>query len=96
MPWRLTISEYGNNESPADILDYRDLQAKIADILERLPEKCGKIFCMSRFEGLNIQRSQKYYRFPSKQSKQIWEEHLRNSEKHWQNNERDEKHRKIH
>jgi RNA polymerase sigma-70 factor (ECF subfamily) len=37
---------------PTDILHYRELQAKIAAILERLPEKCGKIFCMSRFEGL--------------------------------------------
>jgi len=46
------ISEPGNNESPADILDYRDLQAKVAYILEKLPVKCGKIFCMSRFEGL--------------------------------------------
>ena len=41
-----------SNETPSDILNYRDLQAKIAGILERLPEKCGKIFCMSRFEGL--------------------------------------------
>jgi RNA polymerase sigma-70 factor (ECF subfamily) len=41
-----------SNETPTDILNYRDLQAKITGILERLPEKCGKIFCMSRFEGL--------------------------------------------
>ena len=40
------------SEMPTDILNYRDLQAKIAGILERLPERCGKIFCMSRFEGL--------------------------------------------
>jgi RNA polymerase sigma-70 factor (ECF subfamily) len=40
------------NETPTDILHYRELQARIAGILERLPEKCGKIFCMSRFEGL--------------------------------------------
>ena len=39
-------------ESPADILHYKELQAKIAGILERLPERCGKIFYMSRFEGL--------------------------------------------
>ena len=52
MPGRLHSSETENNETPADILNYRDLQAKIAGILERLPEKCGKIFCMSRFEGL--------------------------------------------
>ncbi len=43
------------NDSPengSDILIYNDLQAAIARILERLPEKAGKIFCMSRFEGL--------------------------------------------
>jgi RNA polymerase sigma-70 factor (ECF subfamily) len=41
-----------SNETPVDILHYRELQARIAGILETLPEKCGKIFCMSRFEGL--------------------------------------------
>jgi RNA polymerase sigma-70 factor, ECF subfamily len=41
-----------NQESPSDVLDYKELQAKIASILERLPERCGKIFCMNRFEGL--------------------------------------------
>ena len=39
-------------ESPSDILNYKELQDKIARILERLPAKCGKIFTMSRFEGL--------------------------------------------
>jgi len=39
-------------ESPSDILQYRELQARIAKILERLPERCGQIFYMSRFEGL--------------------------------------------
>jgi len=48
----IAFNETENNETPGDILNYRDLQAKIAGILERLPEKCGKIFCMSRFEGL--------------------------------------------
>ncbi len=46
------FSETEINETPSDILNYSDLQAKIAGIIERLPEKCGKIFCMSRFEGL--------------------------------------------
>ena len=41
-----------SQESPSDILHYKELQVKIAGILERLPERCGKIFCMSRFEGL--------------------------------------------
>jgi len=35
-----------------DSLNFKELQEKIARILERLPEKCGKIFCMNRFEGL--------------------------------------------
>jgi RNA polymerase sigma-70 factor, ECF subfamily len=41
-----------NPEDPSEILHYKDLQARIARIIERLPERCGKIFCMSRFEGL--------------------------------------------
>ena len=41
-----------SSESPADVLQYRELQAKIARILELLPERCGKIFMMNRFEGL--------------------------------------------
>jgi RNA polymerase sigma-70 factor, ECF subfamily len=39
-------------ESPADILQYKELQARITRTIERLPERCGQIFCMSRFEGL--------------------------------------------
>jgi RNA polymerase sigma-70 factor (ECF subfamily) len=39
-------------ESPSDILNYKELQEKVARILERLPERCGKIFTMNRFEGL--------------------------------------------
>jgi RNA polymerase sigma-70 factor (ECF subfamily) len=39
-------------ENPADILQYKELQARIAGILEKLPERCGQIFCMSRYEGL--------------------------------------------
>jgi RNA polymerase sigma-70 factor (ECF subfamily) len=39
-------------ESPAEILEYAELQDRIASILERLPERCGQIFYMNRFEGL--------------------------------------------
>lgn len=39
-------------ESPSDTLHYNELQGKVAAILERLPERCGRIFCMNRFEGL--------------------------------------------
>jgi RNA polymerase sigma-70 factor, ECF subfamily len=48
MSYRQTDSQ----ENPSDILHYKELQAKIATILEKLPERCGKIFYMSRFEGL--------------------------------------------
>jgi RNA polymerase sigma-70 factor (family 1) len=41
-----------NPENPDDAIRLRELQAKIAQILERLPERCGRIFCMNRFEGL--------------------------------------------
>lgn len=44
-------NEYGS-ESPADIIQYKELQAKIARTIEKLPERCGQIFCMNRFEGL--------------------------------------------
>lgn len=37
---------------PADIIEYGELQEKIARILEKLPARCGQIFCMNRFEGL--------------------------------------------
>jgi RNA polymerase sigma-70 factor, ECF subfamily len=48
----MSIATQETAQNPADIMNYSDLQAKIAGILERLPERCGKIFCMSRFEGL--------------------------------------------
>jgi RNA polymerase sigma-70 factor, ECF subfamily len=41
-----------NHDNPDDILNYKELQEKIVLILERLPERCGKIFCMNRFEGM--------------------------------------------
>lgn len=39
-------------DSPSDILQYKELQEKIAGLIESLPPRCGQIFCMSRFEGL--------------------------------------------
>jgi RNA polymerase sigma-70 factor, ECF subfamily len=41
-----------NTDDPSEALQYKELQAKIAAILEKLPERCGKIFCMNRFDGL--------------------------------------------
>lgn len=48
----MLLNQHEDQESPSDILLYKELQAKIAAILERLPERCGQIFYMSRFEGL--------------------------------------------
>jgi RNA polymerase sigma-70 factor (ECF subfamily) len=48
----MSYSQSESQESPSDILNYKELQEKVARILERLPERCGKIFAMSRFEGL--------------------------------------------
>jgi RNA polymerase sigma-70 factor (ECF subfamily) len=48
----MSYSQSESQESPSDILNYKELQEKIASILEKLPERCGKIFTMSRFEGL--------------------------------------------
>jgi len=47
-----TMAEPVTFENPADIISYRELQLKIAKIIERLPDRCGRIFCMNRFEGL--------------------------------------------
>jgi RNA polymerase sigma-70 factor (ECF subfamily) len=47
----MTSETFDTPEDPADVLQYKELQAKVARILERLPERCGKIFMMNRFEG---------------------------------------------
>ena len=41
-----------NQDNPSEILFYKELQSTIARVLGRLPERCGKIFYMNRFEGL--------------------------------------------
>ena len=48
----MSFKSPGSPESPTDIMHYAELQDKVARVIERLPEKCGRIFCMSRFEGL--------------------------------------------
>jgi RNA polymerase sigma-70 factor (ECF subfamily) len=48
----MSLEKESRSESPADILQYKELQAKIARTIEKLPERCGQIFCMNRFEGL--------------------------------------------
>jgi len=46
------IEQKGSIENVTEHVQYNELQIAIAKILERLPERCGKIFCMNRFEGL--------------------------------------------
>ncbi|HNW57128.1 MAG TPA: RNA polymerase sigma-70 factor [Bacteroidales bacterium] len=48
----MAMLEPESPESPSDILHYKELQTRIDRILERLPQRCGQIFCMNRFEGL--------------------------------------------
>ena len=37
---------------PAEELYHKELLDRVAGILEKLPERCGRIFYLSRFEGL--------------------------------------------
>ncbi len=48
----MTYTSTENTENPSDIFQYNELQLKITKVIERLPERCGRIFCMNRFEGL--------------------------------------------
>jgi RNA polymerase sigma-70 factor (ECF subfamily) len=48
----LSYSPKENPETPSERVQYNELQSAIVRILERLPERCGRIFCMSRFEGM--------------------------------------------
>lgn len=58
---RETITgQKGSIENVSEQIHYNELQSAVAKILERLPERCGKIFCMNRFEGL------KYYEIAEK------------------------------
>jgi len=41
-----------NPDDPAEILKYKELHEKIAVLIAKLPERCARIFYMSRFEGL--------------------------------------------
>lgn len=41
-----------SSDNISEIIRYNELQNAVARILERLPERCGRIFCMNRFEGL--------------------------------------------
>ena len=48
----MTYKPTESTDNPSDIIQYKELQLKITKIIERLPERCGKIFYMNRFEGL--------------------------------------------
>ena len=41
-----------STEDPLEVLKCKELHEKIAIIIGKLPERCARIFCMSRFEGL--------------------------------------------
>lgn len=47
----ISTKEVEYPENPSEILQHKELQERIAGILERLPERCGKIFSMNRFDG---------------------------------------------
>src|SRR5665647_2023717 len=40
----ISFEQSSGSESPADILQCKELQAKIARTIEKLPERCGQIF----------------------------------------------------
>ncbi len=40
-----------SNFSPDEELEYKELETKFASLLQRLPERQRKIFCMNRFGG---------------------------------------------
>jgi len=44
--------QYSDPDDPAEIMKFNELHEKIAIIIGKLPERCAKIFCMNRFEGL--------------------------------------------
>jgi RNA polymerase sigma-70 factor (ECF subfamily) len=50
--YEMSVNQSDSYDNPTDALNYYELQARIVRILERLPERAGRIFCMSRFEGL--------------------------------------------
>ena len=40
------------SEPVTEVIYYNELQARVARVLERLPERCSMIFRMSRFDGM--------------------------------------------
>jgi RNA polymerase sigma-70 factor (ECF subfamily) len=55
------VERYARNSSgspaeetvgPMELINYKELQDKITQVLKRLPEKCSTIFYLNRFEGL--------------------------------------------
>jgi RNA polymerase sigma-70 factor (ECF subfamily) len=43
---------YDSPETPLQAVQFGELQEKIASTLEQLPDRCGEIFYLNRFEGL--------------------------------------------
>ncbi|HDZ40363.1 MAG TPA: RNA polymerase sigma-70 factor [Bacteroidetes bacterium] len=42
-------------KDPAEEMNYKELHDKMTRIIEKLPERAAKIFCMSRFEGMKYE-----------------------------------------
>jgi RNA polymerase sigma-70 factor (ECF subfamily) len=49
------ILEGASNDYPSVNLVIRELEEKIASVIESLPDQCRKIFCMSRYESKSYQ-----------------------------------------
>lgn len=48
----IILEQKGSIEDVSEKINYKELQSAVVRILERLPARCGRIFCMNRFEGL--------------------------------------------
>lgn len=48
----MSLKKDAESASPSDLVQYNELLLKIIRVLDRLPEKCGRIFYMNRFEGM--------------------------------------------
>jgi RNA polymerase sigma-70 factor (ECF subfamily) len=48
----MSLKKDAESASPSDLVQYNELLLKTIRVLDRLPEKCGRIFYMNRFEGM--------------------------------------------
>ncbi len=48
----LRVSMENIIKDPVEEMNYKELNDKVARIIEKLPERAARIFCMSRFDGM--------------------------------------------